>query len=158
MLLVHTPISIPTDFNLTAAKQKPTTTTKTFPSNINSSAPSNNTSSTLTQTNPKKSAAPPSHQCISSTQACKTLSLPSLPNPRHTLTPPLGHSLTIVGLEVRANGSRNLLVFDPMFKPSPGIIRLIGAQFRSAAPEKLLKAYRRGESILRKYESFEVLK
>lgn len=69
-----------------------------------------------------------------------------------------GHSLTIIGLEVRANGSRNLLVFDPMFKPSPGISRLIGAQFRTAAPEKLLKAYRRGESILRKYETFEVLK
>ena len=68
----------------------------------------------------------------------------------------LGHSLTIVGLEVRRNGSRNLLVFDPMFKPSPGIYRLIGTQFRAGNPEKLLKAYRRGEAYL-KYTSYETL-
>ncbi|KAI4262785.1 MAG: hypothetical protein L6R42_002048 [Xanthoria sp. 1 TBL-2021] len=69
-----------------------------------------------------------------------------------------GHSLTIVGLEVRKSGSRNLLVFDPSFKPSPGIQRLIGAKFRAAAPEKLLKAYRRGDRYLGKHSSFELLK
>lgn len=69
-----------------------------------------------------------------------------------------GHSLTIVGLEVRKSGSRNLLVFDPSFQPSPGIQRLIGAKFRAAAPEKLLKAYRRGDRYLGKHSTFELLK
>ncbi|KAL8985082.1 MAG: hypothetical protein Q9205_001123 [Flavoplaca limonia] len=69
-----------------------------------------------------------------------------------------GHSLTIVGLEVRKSGSRNLLVFDPSFQPSPGIQRLIGAKFRTAAPEKLLKAYRRGDRYLGKHSTFELLK
>ncbi|KAL8673668.1 MAG: hypothetical protein Q9168_001923 [Polycauliona sp. 1 TL-2023] len=69
-----------------------------------------------------------------------------------------GHSLTIVGLEVRKSGSRNLLVFDPSFQPSPGIQRLVGTKFRAAAPEKLLKAYRRGDRYLGKYSCFEMLK
>ncbi|KAL9031907.1 MAG: hypothetical protein Q9196_000103 [Gyalolechia fulgens] len=69
-----------------------------------------------------------------------------------------GHSLTIVGLEIRKSGSRNLLVFDPSFKPSPGIERLVRSTFRAAAPEKLLKAYRRGDSYLSKHSSFEILK
>lgn len=69
-----------------------------------------------------------------------------------------GHSLTIIGLEIRKSGSRNLLVFDPSFKPSPGIRRLIGSRFRALAPEKLLKAYRRGDNYLSKHSSFEILK
>lgn len=69
-----------------------------------------------------------------------------------------GHSLTIVGLEIRKSGNRNLLVFDPSFKPSPGIQRLLGAKFRAAAPEKLLKAYRRGDRYLGKHSSFELLR
>jgi hypothetical protein len=68
-----------------------------------------------------------------------------------------GHSLTIVGLEVRKSGSMNLLVLDPMFKTSPGIARLVGAGSRAATPSKLLKAYRRGDSYLGKYKSFEIL-
>lgn len=70
----------------------------------------------------------------------------------------LGHSLTIVGLEERKNGSLGLLVLDPMFKPSPAILSLIGTQFNSAAPEKLLKAYRRGETYLSRYPNFEILR
>ena len=66
--------------------------------------------------------------------------------------------MTIVGFERRDNGSSGLLVLDPMFKPSPGVSRFIGVQFRAAAPEKLLKAYRRGSSYLRKYSTFEILK
>ena len=69
-----------------------------------------------------------------------------------------GHSLTIVGLEIRKSGAASLLVLDPMFKTSPGISRLIGSRFRSLAPDKLLKAYRRGHSYLSKYHSFEILK
>ncbi|KAL8802123.1 MAG: hypothetical protein Q9200_006692 [Gallowayella weberi] len=88
---------------------------------------------------------------FSAEKVCKTASAPIYFQHQ-------GHSLTIVGLEVRKSGSRNLLVFDPSFKPSPGIQRLIGARFRSASPEKLLKAYRRGDSYLGKHSSFELLK
>lgn len=66
--------------------------------------------------------------------------------------------MTIVGLERRNSGSCNLLVFDPMFKTSPGIARLLGTQFRVDQPEKLLKAYRRGEVYLGRYSKFEILK
>ena len=66
--------------------------------------------------------------------------------------------MTIVGLEKQKDGSSNLLVLDPMFKPSPGIQRLIGCQFRAADPGKLLKAYRRGKGYLSKYGNFETLK
>ncbi|MCJ1472855.1 hypothetical protein MMC13_001504 [Lambiella insularis] len=88
---------------------------------------------------------------------------PGMPLSTFHLTPNLklthqGHSLTIVGLEIRKSGSANLLVLDPMFKTSPGICRLIDAKFRARSPETLLRAYRRGHSYLQKYTSFEVLK
>ncbi|KAI9683138.1 MAG: hypothetical protein M1829_005929 [Trizodia sp. TS-e1964] len=69
-----------------------------------------------------------------------------------------GHSLTIIGIERRKDGSRNLLVFDPMFKSSPAVRRLIGVNFRHNYPEDLLKAYRRGERYLRRYNAFELLR
>ena len=69
----------------------------------------------------------------------------------------VGHSLTIIGLEVRKSGAMNLLVLDPMFKTALGIGRLIGTRFHAPAPEKLLKAYRRGDTYMGKYNSFEIL-
>ncbi|KAJ5445005.1 hypothetical protein N7491_001087 [Penicillium cf. griseofulvum] len=59
-----------------------------------------------------------------------------------------GHSMTIVGFEIRENGSANLLVFDPMFKTSPAMERLIGAFVEPSDPTRLLKAYRRGTPYL----------
>ncbi|KAL1886361.1 hypothetical protein Plec18167_000291 [Paecilomyces lecythidis] len=70
-----------------------------------------------------------------------------------------GHSLTIIGFEVREDGSANLLVFDPMFRTSPAIEKLIGTTVRpSANPARLMRAYRRGTSYLRKFKAFEILK
>ncbi|KAJ5792179.1 uncharacterized protein N7503_008157 [Penicillium pulvis] len=69
-----------------------------------------------------------------------------------------GHSMTIIGFEIRDNGSANLLVFDPMFKTSPAMHRLIGTSAQSNNPGRLLKAYRRGTSYLQKYKMFELLK
>ena len=70
-----------------------------------------------------------------------------------------GHSMTIVGLEVKKSGAVNLVVFDPMFNPSPAIKRLLGSSsFRASNPERLLKAHRRGESYLARYRDFEILK
>ena len=70
-----------------------------------------------------------------------------------------GHSMTIVGLEIKKSGAVNLVVFDPMFNPSPAIKRLVGSNsFRASNPERLLKAHRRGESYLGRYRDFEILK
>ena len=69
-----------------------------------------------------------------------------------------GHSLTIVGLEVRTSGSINLIVFDPMFHPSPAIQKLVGSSsFHSPRPDKLLRAHRRGPTYLSKYREYELL-
>lgn len=66
--------------------------------------------------------------------------------------------MTIIGFEIRDNGSANLLVFDPMFRTSPAMHRLIGTPTKSNNPARLLKAYRRGTSYLQKYRLFELLK
>ncbi|KAI9797537.1 MAG: hypothetical protein M1833_005448 [Piccolia ochrophora] len=68
-----------------------------------------------------------------------------------------GHSLTIVGVERQKNGALNLIVFDPMFLPSPAICRLLGSKFSHRSPGTLLKAYRRGEMYLNKFDAFETL-
>ena len=69
-----------------------------------------------------------------------------------------GHSMTIVGLEVREDGSVNLIVFDPMFNPSPAVKKLVGSNsFNVGDPSRLLKAHRRGEKYLSRYRDFEIL-
>jgi hypothetical protein len=69
-----------------------------------------------------------------------------------------GHSLTIVGFEIRDNGSANLLVFDPMFKPPRAIDRLKGTRTVPPDPSRILKGYRRGSAYFQKYKLFEILK
>jgi len=70
-----------------------------------------------------------------------------------------GHSMTIVGIEIRSQSTVNLVVFDPMFAPSPAVQKLSGpSSFRSPEPGKLMKAHRRGEKYLSKYKDFELLK
>jgi hypothetical protein len=66
--------------------------------------------------------------------------------------------MTIIGFEIRDNGTANLLVFDPMFKTSPAMSRIIGTSAKSENPDRLLKAYRRGTKYLQKYKMFELLK
>jgi zinc finger-containing ubiquitin peptidase 1 len=68
-----------------------------------------------------------------------------------------GHSLTIVGIERRIDGARNLIVFDPMFKPAAPMKRLVGVTFRYQNPSELLKAYRRGDKYLKRFNDFELL-
>ncbi|PWY85661.1 DUF1671-domain-containing protein [Aspergillus sclerotioniger CBS 115572] len=69
-----------------------------------------------------------------------------------------GHSLTIVGFEIRDNGSADILVFDPMFRTPPAVKRLKGAQTLTSDPARILKGYRRGTAYLQKYKIFELLK
>jgi hypothetical protein len=66
--------------------------------------------------------------------------------------------MTIVGFEKKIDGTRNLIVFDPMFHDASNIIKLIGRTFVHKDPEDLLKAYRRGNRYLKKYNEFELLK
>jgi hypothetical protein len=67
--------------------------------------------------------------------------------------------MTIVGFERKHGGSRNILVFDPMFHDSEKVTRLIGERLnRLRDPDDLLRAYRRGTKYLRKYNQFELLK
>jgi hypothetical protein len=66
--------------------------------------------------------------------------------------------MTIVGFEKQTDGTRNLIVFDPMFHDASNIIKLIGRTFVHKDPEDLLKAYRRGHKYLKKYNEFELLK
>ncbi|EXJ86478.1 hypothetical protein A1O3_03429 [Capronia epimyces CBS 606.96] len=72
-----------------------------------------------------------------------------------------GHSMTIVGVESRVDGAVNLVVFDPMFNPSPALKKLAFSDptgFRCGDPERLIKAHRRGERYLGKYREFELLR
>jgi hypothetical protein len=69
-----------------------------------------------------------------------------------------GHSVTIVGFEIGKNGNANLIVFDPMFKTSPAVLRLIEQTGNPSDPSRILKAWRRGVPYLQKYKDFEVLK
>jgi len=82
---------------------------------------------------------------------------------RRTDLPPIyfqhpGHSLTIVGIEGKNDGSKNLLVFDPMFHDNTSITRHIGQVFTYKSPGDLLRAYRRGVKYLRRYNEFEILR
>lgn len=85
------------------------------------------------------------------------------PKVRCTSLPPLyfqhpGHSMTIVGFEKRSDGSRNVIVFDPMFHDASSVTKLIGQQFSHESPANLLKAYRRATQYLKRYNEFELLR
>jgi zinc finger-containing ubiquitin peptidase 1 len=66
--------------------------------------------------------------------------------------------MTIIGFERKKDGTANLLVFDPMFRDSTEVIKLIGKKFIHKNPPDLLRAYRRSVKYLRKYNEFEVMK
>ncbi|KFY26327.1 hypothetical protein V493_04163 [Pseudogymnoascus sp. VKM F-4281 (FW-2241)] len=90
--------------------------------------------------------------CADSTSKIRTTQLPSI----YFQHP--GHSMTIVGLEKKLDGSINLLVFDPMFHDAPDVIKHIGKMsFSVKNPAEYLRAYRRNMKYLRKYRAFEVL-
>ncbi|KAL4974292.1 peptidase family C78-domain-containing protein [Aspergillus desertorum] len=69
-----------------------------------------------------------------------------------------GHSMTIVGFEIREQGSANILVFDPSFKLLSAIKHAVGANIKSSEPARILKGFRKDVNYLQKYETFELLK
>jgi zinc finger-containing ubiquitin peptidase 1 len=67
--------------------------------------------------------------------------------------------MTIVGIEQKKDGAKNLIVFDPMFHDAANVLRLVGNdKFKMKSPEDMLRAYRRGARYLRKYSEFEILR
>ncbi|KAL1877107.1 hypothetical protein VTK73DRAFT_8844 [Phialemonium thermophilum] len=83
---------------------------------------------------------------------------------RATTLPPIylqhaGHSMTVVGFEVQKDGSKALLVFDPMFRDASSIVKLVGKDFHHHRfPDMALKPYRRGNKYLKKFSEFEILR
>ena len=68
-----------------------------------------------------------------------------------------GHSMTIVGLERKRDGNRNLLVFDPSYATAASMERLLDGRKTYAEPDVLLRAYRRSDVSLSRWEEFEVV-
>ncbi|KAF2484613.1 peptidase family C78-domain-containing protein [Neohortaea acidophila] len=79
-----------------------------------------------------------------------------------TTMPPMyfqrfGHSTTIVGLERKRDGSRNLLVFDPSFATTSTMKLVLEGGKTRATPEALLRPYRRSEQSLSQWNEFELI-
>lgn len=70
-----------------------------------------------------------------------------------------GHSMTIVGLMLNDDNTRDLLVFDPSFEPVHEVLDIQRSQL-SGPPSnltELLKVYLRGAKYLANYNEFELL-
>lgn len=70
------------------------------------------------------------------------------------------HSLTVVGIEWRTDGTSNLLVFDPLFRTPDGMFRLLEKRLSPSTMSSrhvydVMRIYRRKSKYLAKYDSFE---
>jgi zinc finger-containing ubiquitin peptidase 1 len=79
-----------------------------------------------------------------------------------TPLPPLyfqrfGHSMTIVGLERKMNGQRNLLVFDSSCPTSSAMGKLLAGRTAWTYPDTMLTSYRRSDMSLSRWEEFEII-
>ena len=82
---------------------------------------------------------------------------------RITALPPIylqrpRHSMTIVGIAKRKDGSRNLLVFDPAYYPSRDMTKMASGESDFKYSKSLIKPYRRGKRYLRRFTAFETLR
>ncbi|KAH7362946.1 peptidase family C78-domain-containing protein [Plectosphaerella cucumerina] len=69
-----------------------------------------------------------------------------------------GHSMTIIGLEKKTDGSIHLLVFDPSRDDPPAVRQLVGQTIDHKNPDEALSPYRRGHKYLGRYKEFETLR
>jgi hypothetical protein len=69
------------------------------------------------------------------------------------------HSLTIVGFERRIDGSRNVVVLDPLYTTNRAMLRLIEVGPRNVKRGKMefMEIYRRGSRVLRRHSDYEIL-
>jgi len=68
-----------------------------------------------------------------------------------------GHSTTIVGMERKNDGSRNLLVFDPSIATTAAVGRLLAGRTAYSGHDAILKSYRRSDVSLSRWDEFEVI-
>ena len=71
-----------------------------------------------------------------------------------------GHSMTVVGIERHKNGSRTLLVLDPMFNVPEGVKTHLGVRrpnISTSKLQKLLHPFRRDVVNFSKYVQFEMI-
>ncbi|CAD6587067.1 MAG: hypothetical protein ASARMPRED_002982 [Alectoria sarmentosa] len=95
-----------------------------------------------------------------------SLTTTQLPKIHNTGLPPIylqrpRHSMTVVGIEKRKDGSRSLLVFDPAYNPSKEMLRMLNPASATNVTEpsmSLIKPYRRGEKYLKRFRAFETLR
>ena len=69
--------------------------------------------------------------------------------------------MTIIGIEMFRDGSRSLLVFDPAYRPSKGMLEILdgsSATSTVAGSTVSIKPYRRGKMYLQRYHAFETLR
>ena len=69
--------------------------------------------------------------------------------------------MTIIGFEKFKDGSRSLLVYDPAYRPSKGMLEMLdGSSVTSdvTASTSSIKPYRRGKKYLERYHAFETLR
>lgn len=65
--------------------------------------------------------------------------------------------MTIVGIELKKDRSRNLLVFDPAYNASEQVASGAIVDTDSKHAHQLLRPYRRGRWQLKRYYAFETL-
>ncbi|KAF1985128.1 DUF1671-domain-containing protein [Aulographum hederae CBS 113979] len=71
-----------------------------------------------------------------------------------------GHSMVIVGLEQRQDGSKNIIVFDPGYRPTASMNRAIRSKLTIADQKivsRLLAPYRRSGAQMESHSNFEML-
>lgn len=68
-----------------------------------------------------------------------------------------GHSMTIVGLERKRDGHRNLVIFDPSFGTTRSMDLVLEGRRTNAEARTLLKPYRRSDESLSRWKEFEIL-
>ena len=69
--------------------------------------------------------------------------------------------MTIVGIEKRGGDSRSLLVFDPAYSPSNGMLKTLdlGSTTGAVKPSvSLINPYRRDKKYLKRFQAFETLR
>lgn len=68
------------------------------------------------------------------------------------------HSLTIVGLERRRDGSRALLIFDPAYAPITATKRVLSEDAVHTNEADLMEPHLHGERYLARHSAFEILR
>jgi len=67
------------------------------------------------------------------------------------------HSITVIGIERLWDGKRRLLTFDPGYRPPGALRKASNAGYSQLSARLILWRYRKDETYLKRYQSFEAL-